>query len=191
MKPRANALFSIGLAAGLAMLSYWLERIVDAPQGTQPDLTRHDPDYIVNQLNTTNLDSSGRPESKLAAVKMTHFPDNQTTELEAPRLVQLRDRSPPVHIAADRGTVLQDGDEVRLYDNVVVRRESTPNRPELRLETTYLQVLRNEEVARTPEYVVITEGRSRLTGIGMAYNNRTRQLELKSRVNGTYERSDG
>ena len=191
MKARTNTLFSLGLAAGLAGLTLWLERAVQAPAGSQPNALEHDPDFVVERFTATNLDKAGRPDSRLTATRMVHYPDDQTTELEEPRLTQFRAEEPPVRISAERGTVTKDGDEVRLYGNVVVVRDGTHARPELRMETTYLQVFPREDVARTPEAVVITEGASRLTGVGLDFNNRTRQLELKARVNGTFVRRTG
>ena len=35
--------------------------------------------------------------------------------------------------------------------------------------------------------VVITEGRSRLAGVGMEFNNKTRQFKLLSRVRGAFD----
>ena len=124
----------------------------------------------------------------LTARRMTHYPDDETTEVEEPRLVQFREEAPPVRISAERGTVTKDGEEVRLYGNVLVVRDGTKGRPPLRMETTYLQVFPKQDVARTPEAVVITEGESRLTGVGLDYNTKTRQLELKAKVNGTFVR---
>jgi LPS export ABC transporter protein LptC len=69
-----------------------------------------------------------------------------------------------------------------------VVREAADARAELRMETAYLQVFPKEELAVTPEAVVITEGRSRLAGVGMEYNNKTRQFTLKARVTGTLDR---
>jgi lipopolysaccharide export system protein LptC len=191
MRSRANTLFTLILAASLAALTFWLERIVNPPAGGQASEARHEPDYIVEHLTATSLDTNGRPESTLTARTMRHFPDDETTELESPQLVRLSLDRPPVHIEADRGKAFKDNDEVRLYGNVVVRREATAERPELRMETTYLQVFPKQDIARTHEHVVIREGRSRLTGIGMDYNNKTRQLELKSRVTGMFQRDEG
>ena len=191
MKTRTNTVFSLALAAGLAALSMWLERMVQAPAVGQPNSLEHDPDFIVERFTATNLDKAGRPESRLSARRMTHYPDDETTELEEPRLVQFREQGPPVRISAERGTVTKDGEEVRLYGNVLVVREGTKGRPELQMETTFLQVLPKQDIARTPEAVVITEGASRLTGVGMDYNTKTRQLELKARVNGTFVRPAG
>lgn len=190
MRARANTLFTLGLAAGLAMLTLWLERAVNAPAGGRPDPSLHNPDFIVERFTATTLDKSGRPESRLIAKRMVHYPDDETTELEEPRLLQLPGEGPPVRITAERGTVTKDGEEVRLYGNVVVIREATGARAELRMETAYLQVFPKEELAVTPESVVITEGRSRLAGVGMEYNNKTRQFTLKARVTGTLDRSE-
>lgn len=188
MRARANTLFTLGLAAGLAMLTLWLERAVNAPAGGRPDPSLHNPDFIVERFTATTLDKSGRPESRLIAKRMVHFPDDETTELEEPHLLQLPGEGPPVRITAERGTVTKDGEEVRLYGNVVVIREAAGARAELRMETAYLQVFPKTELAVTPESVVITEGRSRLAGVGMEYNNKTRQFTLKARVTGILDR---
>jgi lipopolysaccharide export system protein LptC len=189
MRARANTLFTLGLAAGLAMLTLWLERAVNAPADGRPDTSRHSPDFIVERFTATTLDQSGRPDSKLVASRMLHYPDDDTTELEEPRLLQLPRDGPPVRITAERGTVTKDGEEVRLYGNVVVIREASDARAELRMETTYLQVFPKEERAVTPEAVLITEGRSRLAGVGMEYHNKSRRFTLKARVTATLDRS--
>jgi lipopolysaccharide export system protein LptC len=191
VKARTNTLFSLAIAAGLAALTMWLERTVNAPSGSQPNALEHDPDFIVERFTATSHDKGGRPESRLTARRMTHYPDDESTELEEPRLVQFRDQGPPVRLSAERGTVTRDGEEVRLYGNVLVVRDATKGRSPLQMETTYLQVFPKQDIARTPEAVVITEGESRLTGVGMDYNTRTRQLELKARVNGTFVRPAG
>jgi lipopolysaccharide export system protein LptC len=188
VRARANTLFTLGLAAGLAVLTLWLEHAAQAPMGARPDPTLHNPDFIVERFTATSLDKSGRPERTLTAKRMIHYPDDETTELFEPRLVQLPGEGPQVRITAERGTVTKDGEEVRLYGNVVVIRDGGEARGELRMETTYLQVFPKEELARTPEAVLITEGRSRLAGVGMEYNHKTRQFTLKARVTGTIDR---
>ena len=191
MRSRANTFLSLGLAAGLAALTFWLERAVQAPAGAPSDAARHEPDFIVKGVVATALDKAGKPESELTAQKMTHFPDDETTELEEPRLVQFREQGPRLRIRAERGTVTKDGEEVRLYGNVRLVREARGTRPELRVETPFLQVFPKQELARTPDSVVITEGGSRLTGIGMEYNHKLRAIELNGRVSGTFLRVEG
>jgi lipopolysaccharide export system protein LptC len=153
------------------------------------DAARNDPDAIAQNVKTLILDAAGRLESTLSAARMVHFPADDSTQLTEPRLVQLREKQPPIRVRADRGVVTKDGEEVRFYGNVVVTRDATAERPELRAETTFLQVFPNERIARTPERVVIIEGRSRLAGTGMVANGRTDQMTLEADVTGSLDRS--
>jgi len=190
MKVRSNTLFSLGLAAGLAVLTFWLERTVHSPEGSASSARARVPEFVVDRVTATAMDKGGRAESRLTAQRMLYYPDEEVTEVEEPRLTQFPEKGPPVRVSAERGTVDRNGEEVRLYGNVVVIREPVGDRPEMRMDTTYLQVFPKTEVARTPEPVLITEGSSRLTGVGMEYDNAKRQLELKARVSGSYEPSE-
>ena len=187
MRPRSNTLFTLGLAAGLAVLTFWLERLVDSQSASVSGARARVPEFVVERITATSMDKSGRAESRLTAQRMLYYPDEETTEVEEPRLTQFPDSGPPIRVSAERGTVDKDGDEVRLYGKVVVIRESVGDRPELRMDTTYLQVFPKTEVARTPEPVLITEGSSKLSGVGMEFDHAKRQLELKARVSGSFE----
>jgi lipopolysaccharide export system protein LptC len=186
VKARANTLFTLGLAAGLAGLTFWLERLVQTPVVESARAESRVPESTADGVIANSMDETGRTDSKLTAKRMQHFPADQITEFEDPRLVQYRGSGPPVVITAERGTVNKNGEEVRLYGNVVVRREATADRPELRVDTTFLQVFPKTDIARTPEPVVITEGKARLSGVGMVYDNKQRRFELHARVSGTF-----
>ena len=189
MKPRANTLFPLVLLIGLAGLSFWLERAVQEQEGEARE-EQNDPDFIVENFTAMNMDKNGIASSTLKARRMKHYPETETSELEKPFLVQLRESGPPVHISADRGLIAGTGEEVRLYGNVVVARQATADRPELRLETRYLQAFPEQDLARTTEHVVITQGRSRLSGVGMEFNSKTEEFVLKSKVSGVYVKAD-
>jgi lipopolysaccharide export system protein LptC len=187
MKLKSNTLFSLGLTAGLAALTFWLEWTVHAPKDAATDGGVRVPEFVVDRVSATSMDATGRAESLLSAERMLYYPDEEITEVEEPRLTQFPEKGPPVRVSAERGTVNKEGDEVRLYGKVVVTREPTGDRPELRMETTYLQVFPKTDIARTPEPVLITQGTSKLAGVGMEYDNAKRQLELKARVSGSFE----
>ncbi|HSD52650.1 MAG TPA: LPS export ABC transporter periplasmic protein LptC [Burkholderiales bacterium] len=189
MRLRSNTLFTLGLAAGLAALTFWLERLVDSQSASVSRPRARVPEFVVERITAMSMDKSGRAESRLTAQRMLYYPDEETTEVEEPRLTQFPASGPPIRVSAERGTVDKDGNDVRLFGNVVVIRESVGDRPELRVDTTYLQVFPKTEVARTPEPVLITEGSSKLSGVGMEFDNAKRQLELKARVSGTFEPS--
>lgn len=186
MKLSATRLFPLLLMLALAGLTFWLELMMREEEGMRPSTRRHDPDYVVDRLMHTRFNAQGAAESILAAEKMLHFPDDDSTDLVAPRLVQTKANQPRVTVTADRATLSQDGEELFLYDNVLVVREPGAGQPETRMRTSFLQVARAQSVLRTDRDVVITEADRVLSGRGMEYNNDSRQFYLRERVRGRY-----
>lgn len=187
MKVSSARLFPLLLMLALAGLTFWLERTVREEEGVHPSLRRHDPDYIVDNLRHTRYNALGAVESTLAAAKMLHYPDDDTTDLVAPRLVQSKPNEPRMTVTADRGAVSEDGEEVFLYDNVLLVREGSGESPEARMRTEFLHLVRGKSVVSTDREVVITEDTRRLSGRGMEYHNDSQELFLREHVRGRYE----
>jgi lipopolysaccharide export system protein LptC len=184
---RASSLFPLLLVLALAAASLWLERAVQAPERDKSGKMRHDPDFIAEDFAITKMSASGKPEYSLSAARMLHYPDDESTSIVAPHLVQQHDDDAPIVVRADRGLLSRNGDEASFYGKVEVVREAGLGRSELRVQTEYLQIVPDRDLARTDKPVIITEGRSRLAGVGMEINNKTRQFELLSRVQGTFD----
>lgn len=170
----------------LALLTFWLDRAVHEEE-RQPSLRRHDPDYIVDNFTIRNFDRNGDIASTLAASKMVHFPDDDSTELIAPRVVQTKPNEPRMTVQADRGALSQDGAEIFLYDNVLLVRDATKEAPAARMTTSFLHIVRSRSLVLTDRHVVITEKGRSLEGRGMEYSNETQQLFLRSHVRGTMD----
>jgi len=182
MKFSSTRLFPLLLMLALAAATFWLERAAREEEGAHPSLRRHDPDYVIEKLNAVRFGASGAPESTLAASKVVHYPDDDTTELLAPRVVQTKPNEPRISVSAERGALSRDGDEVFLYDNVQLVRDATGGRAEMHMRTSFLHVLRARSIVRTDRDVLITEGGRELSGRGMEYHNDSAQLFLRERV---------
>jgi lipopolysaccharide export system protein LptC len=187
MRPSTTRMFPLLLMLALAALTFWLERTVRQEEGLHPSLRRHDPDYVVDNLTHTRFNLQGLADSTLAAAKMLHYPDDDSTDLVTPRMVQTKPNEPRVTLTADRGTLSQDGEEVFLYGNVLVVREAGPERPETRMRTSFMHVVSAHSVIRTDRDIVITEEDRVLSGRGMEYRNDTKELFLRERVRGRFE----
>ncbi len=187
MKLSTTRLFPLLLMLALAALTFWLERTVREEEGTHPSLRRHDPDYVVDNLKHTRFSAQGAVESTLAAAKMLHYPDDGSTDLIAPRVVQTKPSEPRVTLSADRGALSQDGEEVFLYGNVLMVREGGADRSETRMRTSFMHIVRAHSVIRTDREVEITEEDRVLSGRGMEYHNDSKQLFLRERVRGRFE----
>jgi len=180
-------MFPLLLMLALAGLSFWLERMVREEDRVHPSLRRHDPDFVVEKLTHTRFNLQGAVETTLVATKMLHYPDDDSTDLVAPRMVQTKPDEPRVTLTADRGTLSQDGEEVFLYGNVLIVREAGPASFERRMRTSFAHVVQGRSVILTDRDVLITEEDRVLSARGMEYHNDTKELFLRARVHGTFE----
>jgi len=186
MKGAADRAFPLALMLALALLTFWLDRTVreeDAIAVPQ----RHDPDYIVSNFTVTNYNRDGKVESTLTARKMTHYPDDDSTELEFPHVVQTKPGEPRMTLTADRGALSHDGVDVFLRDNVVLVREAHEETPEQRVTSPFLHLVREKSLVRTDREVLIFQQDRELAGRGMIYNNDTGQFLLHERVRGRFD----
>ncbi len=179
-------LFPLLLVLSLALLTFWLERTARMDQ-SHPSMRRHDPDYLVHNFKIIGYGPAGAPESTLSARRMVHYPDDDSTTLDTPRVVQTKAGEAPMTLTADRGALSQDGEDTFLYDNVLLVRSAIPELPEMRIETSFLHVVRARSLFRTDREIAIREEGRVLTGRGLEYDNESRVLQLRSKVRGRFE----
>ena len=186
MRLTTTRLFPLALMFALALLTFYLDRAVREEQ-THPALRRHDPDYLVANFTTTTYNKDGAPETILSAAKMIHYPDDDSTDLIAPRMVQNKGGGGRMTVSAQRGALSRDGEEIFLYDNVLLVREAAAELPEARLSTSFLHVVQDRSLAVTDREVLMEEDHRSLAGRGMEYNYESGQLLLRSEVRGHFE----
>lgn len=172
----------------LALLTFWLNSTVQAPLAKRDGSTRHDPDYWVERFFARRMGPDGLPLHTLAAVKLEHFPDDDTSHLTRPHFTAMNGQKPPVHIQAQQGLVSSDGEEVYFTRAVDIQREAGAKTGWLNVRTDYLHITPDQEIARTHKAVTIRTPAALITATGMEFNNRTQTVKLLSRVKGHYEK---
>ena len=184
---RVAALVSVLLLATLAAGTWYLAEMTNrAPGGGGSAKLAHEPDYFVKNFALTRLNAKGEAVFRMEAKRLEHFPDDDSTEFVLPKLVSLDPEKPLVTLRALRGNSTSQGLETHLHDEVVLTRAGDKGQPSLTVESDYVLLLSEEDVARTNRPVRITYGDSTLTGVGMEFNNGSRQLDVKSQVRGTW-----
>lgn len=175
------------LLALLATMSFWLDRKVQ-PQAHAPDgSTRHDPDFFVEGFSAVKMNPDGTRRYALAAKRMVHFPDDNSTQLELPRLVYFDYLRAPVSIRSDTADAVQGGDDVFFRGNVQIIRSAYADNAELGVFTSYLHVIPDKDLAKTDKPVRMVEGNSTASSVGLEFNNVTREIKLLSEVKASYE----
>ncbi len=186
MSDRLSAWFPLALLAVLAALTFWLDRATQPPGGPRDGTQRHEPDYIVDRLTVTRMGADGRPKHTLFSERMIHFPDDDSTQLVAPRFTSNAASRAPVTVTARRGLVSSNGENVFFEDDVAVRRASYRDKSELVVRTDFLHVIPDDHIATTDRPVTITDAHTTVSAVGLELNSETRVLKLLSRVKGTF-----
>ncbi len=186
MGERVSAWFPLLLLASLALLTFWLDQAVRLPAIAGETAKRHDPDYFVDGLSAMKMNRQGKVEYTLTAERMLHYPDDDSTRLTKPRWVSLGEGKAPVTITAEHALISTDGENVYFENDVQVVREPSGNQSRLMLETNYLHVIPDQDVAKTDRPVRITDANTVVEAIGLELNSETRVLKLLSNVKGVY-----
>lgn len=186
MSDRLTAWFPLLLLAALAALTFWLDRLVQPPPSVRPATARHDPDYIVESLSAMRMAPDGSIKHTLAARRMLHYPDDDSTHLETPRFVTYATRRAPVTITAKQALLSSEGEDIYFQDDVRVTRAPFADKSELVVRTSYLHVIPDASIARTDRAVTITDANTTVHAVGLELNSETRILKLLSSVRGTY-----
>ena len=186
MRAFRSSLLPLMLAALLAGLTYWLDHVVQ--NDTTPRANRrHDPDYFVDKFTVRRFGLDGTLQHTVSADRMVHFPDDDTTEVVAPHVVY--ETEPKTDITARTAWLDSKGTHIRLNDDVRIVRAGRDSQPETVITTSVLYVTPDDETAYTKAPVVITQGKSVVTGVGLEANNKSEVAVLSGPVHGTFSRS--
>lgn len=183
---RFTTAFPLILVALLAALSYWLENTVQAPTPPRDGSARHDPDYIVDGLVAARMGPDGLRLHQLEAERMVHYPDDDSTHLDKPRLLQYDGDRLAMSITATDAQVSSEGKTVDFNGDVRAVRLATPQHSELVLTTDHLHVVPDEDFATTERPVRIVDANTQVTAVGLELNNKTQVMKLMSNVRGIY-----
>ena len=167
---------------GLLGVTYWLNQQVQPESAKLDSSKRHDPDAIMENFSAIRLNELGAPRFIMAAKKMQHYQDDDSTTLEVPRLTTLSAENPAIHIVARQGIVSSRGDEVFLHHDVEVLREASAQQEELTLHTEYLHIIPDRDWADTDHAVTIVDAYNTVHAIGLEMDNKARTLKLLSQV---------
>jgi lipopolysaccharide export system protein LptC len=171
---------------GLLGVTYWLNQQVQPEPATPGSNKRHDPDAIVENFSATRLNDQGVPSFIMAAKQMLHYPDDDSTTLEDPRITMLSAGQPAIHAIAKRATISSKGDEIFLHDDVEVLREAGKRQDSFKLQTQYLRIVPDQNLADSDRTVTITDANNTIHATGMELDNNTRTLKLLSQVRSEY-----
>jgi lipopolysaccharide export system protein LptC len=181
------------LLGGLAALTYWLDAQVQPAATHRDGSSRHDPDLFLTDFKAVTFDARGLPRESLSAASAEHFPDNDSAELQDPKLSLTDPGRPTMTITADTGVIAGDREHGDFKGHVLVHRDAdtTPPSPgeaangPVTLTTSLLHVDTRVQRVTTDQPVTIEEPRGIIHGRGLEFDNKAKRVRLHSHVTGT------
>lgn len=177
-------LLGVALAAAA---SWWLYQQVSVEHAQGDGRHRHDPDAFADDFDLRTLNARGKLEHRLWATRMEHYPDDDSTVLEMPRLELYRPGEPTWHVNARKGWVSSGGAEILLEGNVDVQRKGSKTARPVQLTTTKLRVFPDRDYAETDVAVTYRTTALEVRSLGMRAHFDSGQVELPARVRAVHQ----
>lgn len=184
------------LLAVLAGLSWWLVRSTPEPESDAPERAlRHEPDYTMQHFAMSAYGADGRLQHRLAGEALRHYPDTQTLEIDAIRMVGFDTGGQLLRGRAERGWSREDGSELRLNGKVLIQRERllSSNTPaddlvagRLEFLGERLDVFPERKTLRSSLPVTLRDRRSEVHGGTLDYDHVQRVAVLGGGVRGRF-----
>ena len=186
MRTFTGAGFPLAILLSLSALTLWLKHAAELPEEKAVDKRRHDADTIIERFTASTLDPQGRPLHQLTAERLVHYPDDDSSELTLPSLRYTPFGQPVTTMDAKRGKSRGGREEITLFDDVKVARQSTTGEPGWLVTMPDITAYPPLGTARTPSPVVFTQGTTRLDGIGFSLDQNAKTVTLESAIRGNF-----
>lgn len=186
MTTRASNWLPLLMLLVLAGVTFWLSRAVTGLPDRGDGAKRHDPDMMVENFTAKQFGVDGGVRYTVAAKKMVHYPDDDTSHLSTVKFEGFDPNAPPLWATADTAMLTQKGDEIFLRGNVVMVREAGPDSSELTVHTTFLHVIPDAGIAKTDQPVVVQDASGTINAASLVANNKTQTISMTG-VRASYE----
>lgn len=185
----------------MLITGYWAyDGSIVSVSTSRAEIIRQDADYFLVDALVKEYDLTGALHYQLKTDSITHYPYNDNTLLQLPILTNFSDSGQITTSRSENGKLLPGGKDIELWDNVVIIQSSPSKKQqagdhssdsapeqELRMDTDFITISPDQEVADTDRPVLITSDTGETRAIGMTAYYKQGKVQLKSRVRGVYE----
>ncbi|MBI3902497.1 MAG: LPS export ABC transporter periplasmic protein LptC [Nitrosomonadales bacterium] len=167
--------------------TYWLNQQVSPLAPRADGSKRHDPDFIVSKFSAVTLNEQGTPRFIMSAQNMLHYPDNDSTHIEAPLLSSLYPDKASVYTSAREGEISSKGDEIFLRGDVKMVRAASATQSAMSFTTDYLHIVPERDLADTDRTVTLMDAHNSIHATGMRFDSKARTIKLLAQVTSQHE----
>ena len=181
MKERLPALIALLLLIALVACTWWAADYaqraipVDPPRRLTHEMDSWARDFVMLRTNP-----EGKPINRMEGKYAEHFPDDDSYHVTAPRAVGQQEANPITVGTANTAVMEKGGERIVMNGQAHLHRQQDAQNDALDVRSEQLIILPDEDVIYTDLPAVVLKGNSRMSGTGMHYNNKTRQLQVSA-----------
>lgn len=169
--------------AFFALISLWLILSSGESEDSQPEVHRSS-DYAMTHFTLTVMDDAGLPSRIITGDEMSHYPEDDSTEIINPVARFLEPEKETWLVKARKGETQGKGETILLTGNVIITQEQT-NDIELLTEALTLDTTYNTAYTDLPVTIKSPHGETNSIGLHAAMEDKA--INLHSKVRGQYD----
>ena len=185
------------LMGALTLMTFWLVKKNTPPESSMLERIRlHEPDYIIKNGTLSALNEQGNTKYRILGNKVTHYDDDASIDIDAPRMRLFQPDKAPVTVKSNTGHLDGDLTILELFDNASIFRSqqaATATEPaSLRMlaSSSYFKVLINDDIVKTDRPITLEQGMSIMNSTeGGTFDNIQQSMTLSGQVKGRIERA--
>ncbi|OBV37097.1 LPS export ABC transporter periplasmic protein LptC [Janthinobacterium psychrotolerans] len=180
---RWRMIFTVLGAVAVALGSFWLLEVMNKGSLDVNAAKKLDePDYFVTNFSLVRMDLEGKPSYIVSGAKLTHYPADDSSDIDQPFVRKISPGVPPLNMTAELAHIDQNNTRLQLSRNVVIDRVAGPTTQNMTLKTEALTIFPDEERMESAVPVDLLSGRSHVTGVGLKANNASSVVEVPNSV---------
>lgn len=144
------------------------------------------PDAFMEDVIAITLDKQGKPTMKIEAPKMTHYAENDTTQLISPHLTIYRKSPQPWYVSSEHATATEGANKVYFWGDVIIHHPADSGSPATIIKTPTLTVFPDDQIAETIDAVSLNQPSMLVTSVGMHADMNSGEIQLLSQAKGEY-----
>jgi lipopolysaccharide export system protein LptC len=182
-KTIANRLILLALAGG----TWWLAESLMPKDAGESKSASSQIDYYSKNIHRTVLTPEGTVKEVLFAELMTHYKDDNRTDMDKPVMTLYKTGGEPWIIHAEKGTLANGGKTVYLHGEVLITRKNDKGE-EMQIHTSHVTYTPDTEYAETAQRVLMETKDDTTSGTGaQVFFEPTLKINLLANVRRKHE----
>lgn len=179
MRERLPSLVAVLLLLLLVLSTWWAANYtLSTVELDPPRRQTHEPDAWAQDFIMLRSNQEGVAINRLEGAYMVHYPDDDSYHLDQTLITIQQAQNPIVTAEAKNAIMDEDGTRIQLIGDAVIHRQADDKGNPLTIRSERIVLYPNQDTIETDEPAVIVNGPHTLQGIGMTYDNNTRQLQV-------------